>query len=127
MAARAVLQYDGSGRLTNVTDTAGLSSSFLYDSQNWITNLTTPYGTTTFEHVDNGSTNSNEPSSAPPVVDPAGGTNIYMLRQYFRIRLPRSVPVPTEHARRRLRQRLPAVPRELSLGAAPGRRPARAT
>ena len=44
------------GRLTNVTDVAGLSNAFQYDSRSWVTNLTTPYGNTTFEHVDNGFT-----------------------------------------------------------------------
>jgi YD repeat-containing protein len=82
----AVLRYDGSGRLTNVTDAAGLSSSFGYDPQNWITNLATPYGATTFEHLDNGFTNSDGSINegvirAVRVVDPVGGTNIYMLHQ----------------------------------------------
>jgi YD repeat-containing protein len=89
----AVLRYDGSGRLTNVTDTAGLSSSFQYDSQNWITNLATPYGTTTFQHVDNGY--SNNLFRACLVIDAAGGTNLYMLREYSQHQYLQYLPWPT--------------------------------
>jgi YD repeat-containing protein len=83
----AILRYDSTGRLTNVTDTASLSSSLQYDSQNWITNLATPYGLTTFQHVDNGFTNSDGSFNTNivrsiRVVDAAGGTNIYILRNY---------------------------------------------
>jgi RHS repeat-associated protein len=83
----AVLQYDSTGRLTNITDTAGLSSGVAYDSQNWITSLATPYGATSFQHVDNGFTNSDGSYNqgivrSIRVIDPAGGTNIYMLRNY---------------------------------------------
>ena len=42
------LAYDSLGRLTNITDAAGISSSFAYSADNWVTNLTTPYGTTAF-------------------------------------------------------------------------------
>ena len=89
----AVLRYDGSGRLTNVTDTAGLSSSFQYDSQNWLTNLATPYGTTTFQHVDNGY--SNNLFRACLVIDAAGGTNLYMLREYSQHQYLQYLPWPT--------------------------------
>ena len=83
----AALHYDSGGRLTNVTDVAGLSSWFQYDSYDWVTNLGTPYGNTSFEHVDNGFTNSDGSYNydivrAIRVVDAAGGTNIYLLRNY---------------------------------------------
>ena len=42
------LDYDSFGRLTNITDVAGLSSSFAYGNNTWITNLSTPYGSTAF-------------------------------------------------------------------------------
>ena len=62
-------------------------SSFKYDIQNWITNLTTPYGITTFENVTTSDNWSNTTYGsytlvrALRVVDAAGGTNVYMLRQ----------------------------------------------
>ncbi len=41
-------QYD----LTNITDVAGMSSGFAYDATgNWVSELTTPYGTTRFNWV----------------------------------------------------------------------------
>ena len=72
--------------MTNATDVAGLSSGFKDDSQSWVTNLATPYGNTTFQLVDNAFTNSDGAVTnydilrAIRVVDAAGGTNIYMLR-----------------------------------------------
>ena len=45
--------YDSGGHLTNIIDVGGISSSFLYNrTNNWVTNLTTPYGTTTFAMTD---------------------------------------------------------------------------
>src|ERR1051325_8254362 len=43
--------YDSSGHLTNIVDVQGIQSSFAY-SQDLVTNLTTPYGTTSFSVVD---------------------------------------------------------------------------
>jgi RHS repeat-associated protein len=43
----ATFQYDTNGLLTNITDIIGITSAFTYAS-NFITSLTTPYGTTTF-------------------------------------------------------------------------------
>jgi RHS repeat-associated protein len=95
----ATLSYSSTGMLTNVTDVAGLNSSFKYDSQNWVTNLITPYGLTTFDYTTNndGISGDNEfqsqltdPNSTEGqyfnirtarVVDPAGATNVYVLRQ----------------------------------------------
>lgn len=88
----AILRYNASGLLTNVVDADGLSSSFGYDASGWITNLTTPYGQTAFQHtvatmVPSGGypTNRYTLLRALKVVDAAGGTNVYMLRQdsYF--------------------------------------------
>jgi YD repeat-containing protein len=44
--------YDELGRLTNIVDAAGISSSFQYDSNDFITNMTTPYGPTAFQSVE---------------------------------------------------------------------------
>jgi len=87
-----ILKYSDTGKLTNVVDVAGLSSSFKYDYQGWVTNLITPYGTTTFTYSTNNSGTTNEfdtPAGGTEdfiirsvkVIDPENGTNIYMLRQ----------------------------------------------
>jgi YD repeat-containing protein len=85
----AWLQYNNNGVLTNIVDAIGLFSAFSYDSQGWVTNLTTPYGTTTFEHFVNTDAPPNEFNNANRyhfiravrIKDPSGGTNVYMLRQ----------------------------------------------
>jgi len=46
------LSYDSSGRLTNIADVADLSSGFVYDAKELITNTVTPYGATSFKLVD---------------------------------------------------------------------------
>jgi RHS repeat-associated protein len=67
----ASFAYDTNGYLTNVTDEAGLSSSFgyadvavgneyfyywygYYETNHWLDQLTTPYGTTSFSFTDEG-------------------------------------------------------------------------
>jgi RHS repeat-associated protein len=44
--------YDSKGQMTNLIDAAGNTNSFAYEPTNngWLTNLTTPYGTTTFSY-----------------------------------------------------------------------------
>jgi RHS repeat-associated protein len=78
------LQYDSSGSLTNIIDAAGLSSGFRYDEHGWITNLTTPYGTTrfqfaesSFEGVQLGGTNINR---SVLVIQPDGGKHLFVYR-----------------------------------------------
>jgi len=50
---KATLTYNNSGILTGITDVAGLSTTFGYDQsfnpQTYITNMVTPYGTTSFK------------------------------------------------------------------------------
>ena len=43
------LSYDSNGRLTNSMDVQGISSSFTYDTNNYVSSMTTPYGTTAFQ------------------------------------------------------------------------------
>src|SRR5205085_2213779 len=43
--------YDQYDLLTNITDAVNLRSSVIYNELGWPTNLTTPYGTTTFAPV----------------------------------------------------------------------------
>jgi YD repeat-containing protein len=84
-----LLQYSATGILTNIIDVAGLTNSFKYDYQGWVTNLVSAYGTTTFQYSTNSQTTSDEFHTlndwvfirAVKIIDPMGGTNIYMLRQ----------------------------------------------
>jgi YD repeat-containing protein len=46
----AILAYDALGRLNSITDVAGMTSTFTYDTSDFIVSMTTPYGTTTFQH-----------------------------------------------------------------------------
>ena len=43
----ATFSYDAQGRLVKITDVIGITSEFTYDGD-FVTSLTTPYGTTTF-------------------------------------------------------------------------------
>ena len=53
----AKFTYDASGRLASITDAVGLTSSFTYEgSDTFINSMTTPYGTTQFSYVKNGTT-----------------------------------------------------------------------
>jgi RHS repeat-associated protein len=53
----ATLAYDASGRLSSITDALGLTSSFTYGTSDFITSMTTPYGTTEFSTGSDGSRN----------------------------------------------------------------------
>ncbi|MCS7080026.1 MAG: hypothetical protein NZ585_08245, partial [Chloracidobacterium sp.] len=44
----AQFAYDGSGRLARITDVIGIESAFTYGAGDFLTSLTTPYGTTSF-------------------------------------------------------------------------------
>ena len=79
-----ILQYDTSNTnawLTNVINPLVLSSSFAYDSEGNVTNLSTPYGNTKFETFDNGFYGQSGFIRAIRVLDAAGATNVYMLEQ----------------------------------------------
>jgi RHS repeat-associated protein len=49
----ATLGYDAEGRLTSVTDVVGMTSTFSYSASDFIVAMTTPYGTTSFQHEPN--------------------------------------------------------------------------
>jgi YD repeat-containing protein len=78
----AALYYNASGLLTNVTDVVGISSQFAYDTNLWITNLTTPYGTTVFSYTDINFATNDVIDRAVMVSDALGGTNLYVYRAY---------------------------------------------
>ncbi len=75
------LQYNASGLLTSITDALGLVSQYTYGTNQFITALTTPYGTTTFT---SGTTNGTTYLTA---TDPLGATEAIETAQ--------SEPVPT--------------------------------
>jgi len=48
----ASLTYDAKGRLSGITDTIGMTSTFAYEAGTFVKAMTTPYGTTTFQHTE---------------------------------------------------------------------------
>jgi len=64
----AQLLYNTNGLLVQITDVLGLTSQYVYGAHQFITNLITPYGTTTFA---TGATNGGTYLTA---TDPLGGT-----------------------------------------------------
>jgi RHS repeat-associated protein len=95
-----MLQYNASGLLTNITDVMKLSSAFAYGytTNQWITNLTTPYGTTTFSLTDNNLTTNDAVDRAVVAVDPLGGTNVYVSRYQASFLASVTYTVPSEPA-----------------------------
>ena len=72
------LAYDGNGHLTNITDVAGNSSALIYDENDWVTNLATPYGTTGFSMSDGIIPN----GRSVLVTRPDGGHEFYFCSDY---------------------------------------------
>jgi RHS repeat-associated protein len=70
--------YDTSGgHCTNITDSAGLPSSFIWDNNDWITNMATPYGVTSFAIVD--ASIANAPNGRSVLVtQPDGGHHLFL-------------------------------------------------
>ena len=70
--------YDHLGRLTNITDMAGMASSFKYDTTtSVITNLHTPYGDTGFRYFSGTSTRHTRWYRALEVSEPTGQKQLY--------------------------------------------------
>jgi RHS repeat-associated protein len=67
----AQFQYNSLGLLTSITDVIGITSSFSYEANDFISAMTTPYGTTRFTLGSYGSSNQNPWIQA---TDPLGGT-----------------------------------------------------
>jgi YD repeat-containing protein len=73
---KIILKYDAStSMLTNITDVVGLSSGFIYDDNEVVTNLITPYGVTTFNY----SLPTEFAGRSMMVVDPMSQTNLYIF------------------------------------------------
>lgn len=66
----AMFEYDESGRLAKITDVIGITSQFTYESGDFISELTTPYGTTHFRT----SAGLNTATRSIEATDPLGGT-----------------------------------------------------
>jgi len=82
---KAQLRYDATGRLTQIVDAHNLTNSFQYDTQGLITNLTTPYGTTTFQAITNAYggyefNGFNIVNRALLVTEPNGSRQLYLYR-----------------------------------------------
>jgi YD repeat-containing protein len=94
------LLYNTIGLLTNITDVMNLPSVFAYGygTNQWITSLTTPYGATTFSLTDNELTTNNAVDRAVLVVDPLGGTNLYVSRYQASFLIGASCTAPNEPA-----------------------------
>jgi YD repeat-containing protein len=76
----AVFTYNASGELESITDVIGLTSTFRYAGDDFITTLTTPYGTTSFRH-EASALNSMYNTRFVEATDPLGGTE-HMEFQY---------------------------------------------
>jgi RHS repeat-associated protein len=94
------LLYNPNGMLTNITDVMNLPSAFAYGygTNQWITTLTTPYGATTFTLTDNSLTTNNAVDRAVLVVDPLGGTNLYLSRYQAAFLIGTNYTLPSEPA-----------------------------
>ena len=68
----ATLSYTTAGQLASITDVIGLTSSFVYGHADFVTSMTTPYGTTAFRHEPSPSTSASY--RLIEATDPLGGT-----------------------------------------------------
>jgi RHS repeat-associated protein len=87
------LYYDGNGLLTNITDVVGLASTFAYDPNGWITNLSTPYGNTIFRFTGANTANfTSDPydtiNRSAEVTLPGGGRHLYLYRDVLATVIP---------------------------------------
>jgi RHS repeat-associated protein len=82
----ANLGYNSSWQLTGISDVVSNGSSFAYDANGWMTNLTTPYGTTTF--VAQQGTNWGNPTNGfyrwLHITDAGAGNHLWLFRSDLR-------------------------------------------
>jgi hypothetical protein len=69
----ALFSYNTNGDLTNIIDVA-----MNYDTNDWVTNMTTPYGTTSFTITDSGTTNVAPNGRSVLVTRPDGSHEYYL-------------------------------------------------
>jgi len=93
----AYLRYDNQGLLTNIVDVAGISSSFAYETNRWITNLTTPYGATSFAYTDGTYVGESAfPNNrSVTVIQPNGAKHFYLYRDGLNTAFSPSTEVPS--------------------------------
>ena len=78
----AAMEYDAFGRLTNLTDVANLSTTFSYDTNDWITAMITPYGTTSFGYTETSGTNVAPSGRSVLVTEPDGSRQLYLGQDF---------------------------------------------
>jgi len=83
-----LLAYSASGALTGIVDVLSITNTFTYDAANpgWITNMTTPYGTTIFAFDGSDEyhptfTGGGGVNRSVQVTLPNGGQHLYLYRQ----------------------------------------------
>jgi RHS repeat-associated protein len=76
------LAYNMVGNLTNLTDAAGNSTGVNYDTNDWVTNMTTPYGTTCFALTDTVGTNQAPSGRSVLVTRPDTSQELYLYQDY---------------------------------------------
>jgi len=82
----ATFSYTADGHLESITDTIGLVSSYTYGENDFITSLSTPYGTTSFSYGDVSTNSSLRYKRYLEIVDPEG--------RKYRLESDESVPQP---------------------------------
>lgn len=89
----AKFRYDANGVLTNIIDALGMTNSFLYNligGYYVVTNLTTPYGNTSFSYLDPvanlyGGSADDDINRAVTITEPNGANHLFLYRdQSFR-------------------------------------------
>lgn len=85
----ALFDYDGDRRLIQITDTIGLTSQFTYGEGDFISAMTTPYGTTRFVGGDDGN------NSWLETTDPSGLTDRVEYFQASNVGIPDTDPAAT--------------------------------
>jgi RHS repeat-associated protein len=96
----ANLGYNSNGNLTNITDVATNSTAINYDTNDWVTSMVTPYGTTSFVITDSG-TNATANGRSILVTRPDSSHELYLYEdsapgvtnQYDRGFVPNTSPV----------------------------------
>ena len=73
----ASMAYDNNGQLTNITDVAGISSSFTYDYRFWPLTMVTPYGATSFAITDASTNDVVLNSRTILITEPDGSHQLY--------------------------------------------------
>jgi RHS repeat-associated protein len=75
------LAYDSLGHLTNIVDVGGITNSLQYDTNiSCVTNLTTPYGPTSFAITDTTGINIAPNGRAVQVTGPDGSTELFLYQ-----------------------------------------------